>query len=112
MDLSTWQTIVAFFVSVASLVAALAVINSKFVAPYLAKPIAKAVKNELTEFVEVAFVGSEVLHEHIKETTEEIVGREMKVLITMMRNHEARLEAIERNTAYVKNRMEERPARD
>lgn len=106
-----WQQLAAIIISVGAVVSALAVINAKVIAPWIAKPIARAVRHELTEFVEIVFVDSHVLHEHIREVTEEVIASEMRQIMLILQEYDDRLIKIESNTEYVKDRMIERPPR-
>lgn len=97
--------------SVAAIITSVSVIWSRTVGPYLAKPIAKAIRHELTEAVEIIFADSPVIHEHIREVTQEVVAKESAVIVAHLRDHEERLSRIEEQTAFVADRMAERPKR-
>lgn len=79
-DLYFWRNIVLGLAAAASAITSIGIINSKVIAPYLAKPLANALQKELSEMVE-AIVLSDPITLQIEEVVEEVVARESGVLI-------------------------------
>lgn len=100
------------------------IIHARVIGPWVAKPVAKAIRHELSEAVE-AIILSDLIQGHIKEHTEEIVAHEMvqvmrvlaeyddkiTTLDTKVDNVHERLTVLEGNVQFIKDRMAERPPR-
>jgi hypothetical protein len=95
---------------IATIVGSIAVIWGKAAGPWIAKPISRAIRRELTEAVE-AIILSDLIQSHIRESTEESVAAELGQVMGVLHDHEQRLARIELNTEFVAARMAERPPR-
>lgn len=108
-DLEFWKAIAAWLGVISAILLTAGTVFHKTVDPLgkLAGKIADKVQDRFNESVEMVFISSVTIHEHI----EEVVTENMKPVMGMLQDHEHRLERIEENTAYVKDRMVERPPR-
>lgn len=108
LSFDLWKNVAAVLGVIASIIAALGVIHSKVIAPWIAKPVAKAVRGEMVEFVEIVFLESDVLREHVREITEETIALNLVPVVEMLRDHHNRLERIEKGTKFIADRVRAR----
>lgn len=98
-------TIAAVIGAVAAIITGCGIIWARVVAPIIARPVARAVRHELAEFVEVVFVDSGVVHDHIAEVAGEAVAANLAPVTELLHDHESRLERIERDTRWLRRHM-------
>lgn len=85
---------------IAAVIIAIGIIHTKVVAPWIAKPVAKAVKNELIDAVE-AIILSDLIQDGLKETIEEHVTHEMRQILAILHEHDERLIRIENAAGFL-----------
>lgn len=105
------RNVAAILGIMASIVVSVGIIHTKAIGPWVAKPIAKAIRHELTDAVE-AIILSDLIQHLLTEQIEEVVTHEMQQVLRVLAEHDARLKRIENNTSFVRDRMAERPPRD
>lgn len=106
---------------IAAVIIAVGVIHTKVVAPWIAKPVAKAVKHELVDAVRdiiisdliqenlqqalketvEAIILSDFIQDQLKEVIEEHVSHEMRTVINILHEHDERLIRIENAAGFL-----------
>lgn len=75
-----WRNVVLVLAGIASVVTSIGIINSKVIAPLIAKPLANALKKELGELIEATIL-SDPLMAQFGEHIEEVVARESGLIV-------------------------------
>lgn len=79
---------------VAGLILSIGIINTRFVAPFLARPLAKALRSELTETIEAILLSDAVMAQ-FNEQIEEVVVKNTQPIVQELVGLESRVTKIE-----------------
>lgn len=99
------KNVAAVLGAIAVIIAAIGTIHVKITGPWIARPVAKAIKHELSDLVEV-IVLSDPIQQLFKEAAEEVVAHEMREVLELLHEHGLRLERIENSTGFLVSRSD------
>jgi len=88
-----WRNVVLILAGIASVITSLGIINAKVIAPLIAKPLANALKKELSELIEVTML-SDPLMAQFGEHIEEVVARESATIVTQIATMQGNMEEL------------------